>query len=126
MKNFLIFVILWAALLVWFYDWASSGRMDRFLELHPNPQVTPVVLDALSQVYGTFQESKTASHYHRWIIAKYPDYGNVVRIRYQLAQAYEDQNERALALEQYRVLRDSFTLTTYGQLAKKKVEMSKY
>lgn len=119
-------VLILAASGVALYRWSSSGQMDQFIENHSDPQKTPALLSFIGGVYHAFQDTKTAAHYYRWITEKYPDYKYVAKARYQLAQCYEDNHLRDQAMEQYVILKDSFTGTTYGQLGQKKFDQTRF
>lgn len=117
MKKFILFIILLVCAVVWSKNWVSSGRMDNFIEQHYYPKLTPKILFGLAQFYYLIQQHGTASHYYKWIINKFPDHPQILKIRWELGQAYEEIHRKDLALEQYVILKDSFTVTRYGQLA---------
>src|SRR5438034_8984313 len=108
MKVFLLCMAILAFTCVQLYQWASSGRMDQFLDQHSDPNKTPALLNLMAGLYQAFQDPKTATFYYRWITEKYPDYKNIARVRYQLGNCYAEQNMKTLAIEQYVILRDSF------------------
>lgn len=117
MKKFLIVVALFVGSIVWLNDWISSGKMDNFISQHRHPTYTPKILYAISKFCYLLQQHKTASYYYHWLIEEYPDHPEIAELRWQLAQCYEEIKRRDLALEQYVILKDSFTSTEYGQLA---------
>ena len=126
MKRFFIFVFLLIAVMIWFEDWSSSGRMDAFIQTHSSPGVTPNLLFFLGETFFTFQDTKGASHYFRWLVENYPEYPHAARARYHLGQSYQENGDKGRATEQYIILKDSFTATPYGVMAKKKWELSRY
>ncbi len=114
------------ALMIWFQDWSSSGRMDAFIQEHADPGFTPNLLFFIGESCFAMQDTKDASHYYRWLTEDYPDYSRAARVRFHLAQSYEDNNDRVRAMEQYIILKDSYSATDYGLLARKKWELSRY
>lgn len=117
MKNFLIFILVVVGAGFWFKGWVQSGRMDNFILRRQNPRTTPKILNFISGVCYLSQNTQAASHYYRWMIQDYPDHPDMPRIRWNLSQCYEDLKRKDLALEQYVVLKDSFTQTAEGQRA---------
>lgn len=115
MKKFILYLALFIGSIMWFNDWISSGRMDNFIRQHPHPEWTPKIIFAFSQIYQLSQNPKSASHYYRWLTEDFPDDKNIAEIRYQLGQCYEDMKNKTLALEQYSILKSSFSSTEYGQ-----------
>lgn len=126
MKKFFIFIFLTVALMIWFEDWTSSGRMDAFIQEHSTPSVTPNLLFVLGEGFFSLRETKGAAHYYRWLLDEYPGYAYAPRARFHLAESYEENGDRARAMEQYVVLKDSFTNTSYGLMSKRKWEMSRF
>lgn len=125
MKRFFIFIVFLVAFMIWLEDWTSSGRMDAFLETHET-RFTPRILYLIAESCFTAQETRAASHYYRWLVEKYPDEDFIPRARFHLAESYQDLGDRGKAMEQYVVLKDSFTATHYGQIGKRRWEMSKF
>ena len=125
-KRFLIFLVLLIALMIWFEDWSSSGRMDAFIQEHSDPKITPNLLFFIGESCYTAQDSKGAGHYYRWLVESYPDFEYIARVRYHLALSCEDNGDRGRAMEQYVILKDSFTGTDYARMAKKKWELSRF
>ncbi len=117
MKQYLISIVIIVASLVWFHDWVISGKMDNFIQNHRDPGITPKVLLGLSQISRLAQMPQAASHYYRWIIEEYPEHEDIPKIRFELAQCYEELHRRDLAKEQFLILKDSFTHTDYGKSA---------
>lgn len=117
MKKFLILLALLVGLIVWFRDWVSTGRMDNFIRQHKHTDFTPKILYLLSQFHTFSQNPKYASYYYRWFIEDYPTHIKIPEMRWQLGRSYEEMNQRNLALEQYTVLKDSYTNTEQGRLA---------
>ena len=126
MKKFLIFIVLATALMIWLQDWSSSGRMDAYIDAHADPKITPNLLFFIGESYYTANDSKSASNYLRRLVEQYPDYPYAARARFHLGQSYEDNNERGRAMEQYIILKDSYTATVYGKDAMKKWEKTKF
>ena len=126
MKKFFIFIILVVTFIIWFDDWTSSGKMDAFLEQHENSDITPRVLFLIGEACYMVQETKAASQYYRWAIDKYPEETFIPRVRFHLGRSYDELGDRGKAMEQYVVLKDSFSETDYGRMAKRKWEISRY
>jgi hypothetical protein len=126
MRNCLLFAVAVVASAVWFCDWSSSGRMDNFIERHSDPRFTPKLLSLIAGVYQTTQDSRAAAHYYRWIAEKYPDSMDIDRVRYRLAECYEDNHMRQEAMEQYTILKDSFSKTQYGRLGQAKYDRTRF
>lgn len=122
MKKFFIFLALLICFFVWFRGWVSSGEMDAFIRRHPHPDYTPRILYIASQVYYICQKPNSAARYYRWIIEDYPTHHKIAKIRWQLGRSYEELSQHNMAIEQYAILRDSFSATQQGQLATKKCE----
>lgn len=121
MKKFIIFVAIVVGGIFWLKDWITSGKMDQFIAQHKDPKITPQILCGISEVYFLAQEPKSAIRYYKWIVDEYPDYTSIAKIRWNLAECYEDTKQKDSAMEQYVILKDSFSATEYGQLA-----LSKY
>ncbi len=100
--------------------------MDVFIEENENPNVTPKVIYWIGELCFFSQEARAANHYYRWVIDKYPEEDFMPRVRFHLAQTYEELGDKAKAMEQYVVLKDSFTATEFGVMAKKKWEMTRF
>ena len=100
--------------------------MDQYLEKHSDPRKTPALLNVIAGAYQAFQDTRTAAYYYRWIAEKYPDYEGVARVRYELAECYDDNKMRDKALEQYTILKDSFSATSYGQMGQKKFDQHRF
>ena len=125
MKKFFIFLVFLVAFMIWFEDWTSSGKMDTFLE-NNEMGLTPRILYVIAESCFTAQESRAANHYYRWVVEKYPNEEFIPRARFHLAETYSDLGDRVRANEQYVVLKDSFTSTHYGQIAKRRWEMARF
>ena len=126
MKKFILFVGILGASVWWFSEWVTSGRVDNFLREHPHPVVTPRILYSLAGLYHGLNETKAARHYYRWIVDQFPGHKDIARIRYELAQCCEDNSDFQAAMDQYIVLKDSFTNTAYGRLGQSKFDRSKF
>ncbi len=126
MKKFFIVIIFMMAGIIWLNDWSSSGKMDLFLKNHENSKVTPKVIHLIGEAYFLSNDRQDAARYYSWLVEKYPDMPVSVRARFKLAECYEDMGERGKAMEQYIVLKDSFSATYYGVMAKRKWELAKY
>ena len=126
MKKFLFILALLVSLIVWFRDWVSSGKMDNFIRQHQHPEYTPKMLYGISQFYTISQNPKHASYYYRWFIEGYPTHLKIPEMRWQLGRCYEETNQKNLALEQYTILKDSFTNTEQGQLAMNRYGQLRY
>lgn len=126
MRNFIIFILIVAGSVYWFKDWVSSGKMDIYIQQHKNPSKTPAVLFYTAEIYSLCQEAKPASHYYRWLIEEYPDYPKIPKARWQLGRCYEELKQKDLAMEQYTILKDSFSATEFGQLGSNRYSQIKY
>lgn len=126
MKKFFLLVVLLMIVANWFRGWVSSGGMDQFIGQHKNDRATPQILYWISQCCYVAQQPKSASHYFRWLVNDYPTDPKISKVRWQLAKCYEETQQRALALEQYTILKDSFTNTEHGRLAVKRYEQIRY
>lgn len=126
MKSFLIFLVCLVAFMLWFRDWASTGKMDAFIEHHESEGVTPSLLFVLGEACNTANCPEAASRYYRWLVDKYPGKKFIPRVRLHLAESYEEIGNKQAAMEQYTVLKDSFSLTDYGRMAQKKWEMTRF
>ena len=126
MKKLLVSIVFVALLGAWLVDWVSSGKMDAFLKQHPNPDVTPALLSGMGSIYQVFHETKSAAHYYRWLVEDYPRYRDIARVRYELAECYQDNAQKDLAMEQYTILKDSFSRTSYGELGQRKYDQTRF
>ena len=126
MKSFLIFLVILVALMLWFRDWVSTGKMDAFIRQHESEGVTPVLLLGWGEACKTAKSPEAASRYYRWLVDKYPEKKFIPKVRFHLAESYEELKDKKAAMEQYAVLKDSFSLTDYGRMAQKKWEMIKF
>ena len=117
MKKFVFFILLIAGFFYWFEGWVASGQMDAFIAEHKNRKYTPVLLKTIAEGCFIAQEHKSASTYYRWVIEEYPKDREIPKLRWQLGQCYEEIHRKDLALEQYEILKDSYSQTEYGQLA---------
>ena len=126
MRNFLIFVLVVGGLIYGLMDWVNSGKMDIFIQQHKDPSKTPVILFYTAELYKAFQQDKPASYYYRWIVDEYPEYERIPKVRWQLGQCYESLKRKDLAMEQYTILKDSFSATDYGQMGSNRYGQIKY
>lgn len=126
MKSLIIFLVVLIGGFVWLKDWATSGKMDVYIEEHPDPKITPLVLQGLGELYFTMQEYKPAAHYYKRMIEKYPKHPKTDRMRWQLGRSYEEIGKRSEALEQYTILKDSYSATQYGQMGHNRYGQIKY
>ena len=122
----MIFVVAVVALMIWVEDWASSGKMDAFIEQHEHPKMTPRLIFFIGEACHTAQSAGNASRYFEWVIQKYPNKSFIPKARFHLAMSYEELGDRRKAMEQYIVLKDSYTHTSYGRTAMRKWELSRY
>ena len=122
----MIILLVVVGFMLWLRDWTTSGSMDAFLEEHENPDVTPELIFLIGEACYTAQETKAAAHYYRWAIDKYPEQKFIPRARFHLAVSLEDTGNRSGAMEQYVILKDSFSATDYGRTAKSRWEHSKF
>ena len=126
MKSFIIALVCLVAFMLWFRDWASTGKMDAFIEAHEDPDSTPGLLFVMAEACNTANSPENASRYYKWLVDKYPEKKFMPRVRFHLAQNYEEMGKRREAMEQYIILKDSFTLTDYGRMAEKKWETTRF
>ncbi len=126
MKKFIIFVIVIVGGVIWIKDWATSGKMDAYIATHPDPKITPQILMGLGEFYFTIQDKKTATYYFKWLLEGYPKFQRAGRAHWQLGRSYEETGKKHEALDQYAILRDSYSTTQYGQLGHGRYGQLKY
>lgn len=126
MKKFIIFVVIVIGGMIWLKDWITSGKMDAYIAAHPDPKVTPQVLLGLGEFYFTVQDHKSAAYYYRWILDSYPKTPRKARVHWQLGRSYEEIGKRGEAIEQYAILKDSYSATSYGELGHARYGQLKY
>lgn len=100
--------------------------MDEFLRQKKEASVTPKILYGLAETYYLFQQPVQARHYFEWLILDYPNHAKIDKIRWELAQCYEEIGERPKALEQYTILRSSYSGTHYGRLGGARYEKIRF
>ena len=125
MRNFIIFVLIVVASIYGAMDWVKSGKMDLYLQKSKSPS-KPSILFYIAETCNVFQEPKSASHYYRWITEEYPDHEKAARVRWELGRCYENLKQKDLAMEQYVILIDSYSVTEYGQMAINRYGQLKY
>ena len=126
MKSFVIILVCLVGGMIWLKEWASSGKMDAFIEQHEDRDSTPGLLFVMGEACHTAKSPENASRYYKWIIDKYPEMKFMPRVRFHLAQNYEEMGMRREAMDQYIVLKDSYPLTDYGEMARKKWETTRF
>ena len=126
MKYTVILILVVVGFFLWAKDWASSGKMDVYIAGHTTSANTPDILFFISQIYYYAEKPERAIRYFRWIIQDYPGYPRSARVRWQLGRCLENTGEKNLALEQYIVLKDSYTNTEEGRRALGKYQQIKY
>lgn len=126
MKGFLIFIAIVIGSVIWVKDWVASGKMDIFIAETLSPSTAPKVLHALIELYSLTDDPKKVQAYGQWLVKEFPDYTSASRVRWKLGQAFEQSGLREQAMQQYMVLKDSFTATEAGRLAQGRWQQMKF
>jgi len=76
--------------------------------------------------YHIFRQTDSAIHYYQWFIQDFPGDNRAPEVHWDLGRAYEELNRRDLALEQYTILRSSFSTTQQGRMALERYNRIRY
>ena len=126
MKKFILFLAVLGGFIWWVKGWVASGQMDALLMEKKQSKYTPVILKGMAEICFFAQQFKPASYYYRWVVEEYPNDPSVPKLRWQLGQSYEELHRRDLALDQYAVLKDTYSNTQYGRIASNRYQQIKY
>ncbi len=117
MKKFLFLIIIVVGSVMGLKNMTSSGKLDLLLREHPSPTWTPRAVYWLSQISYMSNKPRASVRYMKWLTDEYPQHPDIANVHWQLGQTYEQLNRRDMAIEQYGILKDSFSATSVGQTA---------
>lgn len=126
MKRFLFFIILIAGAVMMMRDWFLTGKVDQFIAERKSSPFAPTAIYWIGETYYLFQEPAFAQRYFEWLIHDYTEHPKLDKVRWELAQCYEELGQKQKAQEQYTILKSSYPSTHYGRLGSARYEKMRF
>ena len=102
-----------------------SGKIDSFLDEHPNPNWVPVLEYYWGQIYSILAKWEKAIYRFKRVVDKFPEskYGH--RAQYAIARAYDDSGRRNFAIIEYSKLLEDYPDCEISEISRKRLEYLK-
>lgn len=121
MKKILIFVVVAAGLLYGVYYFATGGRMEAYLDGHPNPTLNPKIEYFIATLVNLAGKSQSAENRYRRIVEKYPDSGNVPEAWAEMIELIDARNDKNLVLQECQKFLEIYPGHPKAEIIKRKI-----
>lgn len=99
----------------------KTGKFDKFLNEHPNPDWVPTVEYYIGQFHALFANWDKAIYRFNRVTDKFPDAELIPKIQYALAKTYDNKGAKVPAIKEYMKLIKLYPECKYVQISRKRV-----
>lgn len=96
-----------------------KSRYDEFVKEFPQHEMAPVYLDQAANIGRKKRDYKMALGYYDRIIKEYPDFDNIIEVKFLVAFVYDAElQDKEKAREHYQAVADAYPNHVFGVDAK--------
>jgi len=120
MRRFIIFLIICIGFFAWFCHFFNSGKLQKYLDEHPNPSWGVRVQYYMGQFFYFRKERKKAIECAEKVLKVYPKSSCVPKALFLKAKSLHELGKRAEAIKAYKKYFETYPNFSKAKLAKKR------
>lgn len=126
MKKLIVIVLVFAGFLYWFNDFSRTGKLEKYLDAHPNASLNSRIEYCLAVLTDIANKNESAEIRYRRIITIYPDTSITPSAWVKMIELIDKRNDRNLVLLESAGFLEKYPNDQGAAIIRRKVEVIKH